>query len=408
MNGALDISSLSAANPLKVKLHTLDGGNNANPLDVWNPAVNHTWSSIVSSTAGFVGDFDPTLFQVDATNFQSPISGAFSVIQNGTNIDLQYDATMIDASILVTNLAEPFRSATPISNPQYWGAQSFSPDAQRYALTSVAAVVGNAGGSPGIVAELRRADANGDIDQTPEGLLTTFTAPDLTGDPAARLFTPDAGVTLEPETKYWFVLGNTDTGTFDWSYADTNNTLGPGTLGNYGDTSDAGVTWDYRGSEFPYFIQVKANAVAGPFLEADFDENGVVDANDLTLWTSGFATASGATHMQGDADFDGDVDGADFLAWQRQLGSGTPATAASDAVPEPATVLLLILAASGLCLRQSPGRIEIPNNSSTRDTGHPSTDSDARSDSQDPKRLMAPPGRSENSSSRSAETRRSL
>jgi hypothetical protein len=58
-----------------------------------------------------------------------------------------------------------------------------------------------------------------------------------------------------------------------------------------------------------------------------------------------------ATHWHGDADGDQDVDGADFLVWQRQLGGGPPATAASTAVPEPATMVLLILGSACLCGR---------------------------------------------------------
>jgi hypothetical protein len=67
-----------------------------------------------------------------------------------------------------------------------------------------------------------------------------------------------------------------------------------------------------------------------------------VDGADLAFWKAGFGTAAGAEHMDGDADFDGDADGADFLTWQRQLGNG-PAVAA---VPEPATVWLLAMAAA--------------------------------------------------------------
>lgn len=52
--------------------------------------------------------------------------------------------------------------------------------------------------------------------------------------------------------------------------------------------------------------------------------------------------------MQGNADADQDVDGADFLVWQRQLGSTPPAVAANAPVPEPATLVLLILASAGI------------------------------------------------------------
>lgn len=87
---------------------------------------------------------------------------------------------------------------------------------------------------------------------------------------------------------------------------------------------------------------------------ADFDEDGDVDAADLAKWKLGFGVKLDATHMQGDADGDADVDGADFLTWQRQLGSATTATATA-AVPEPATLFLLVLGALAILLRLRAG-----------------------------------------------------
>jgi enterochelin esterase family protein len=70
-----------------------------------------------------------------------------------------------------------------------------------------------------------------------------------------------------------------------------------------------------------------------PALDADFNEDGVVDARDLTLWRAGANKTDNATHQDGDADGDRDVDGADMLLWQRQLGSTT--LPAAMPVPEP-------------------------------------------------------------------------
>jgi hypothetical protein len=79
-----------------------------------------------------------------------------------------------------------------------------------------------------------------------------------------------------------------------------------------------------------------------PALIGDFTQDRVVDGADLTKWQSEFGTGEDA-----DADSDGDSDGADFLAWQLNLtpAPSTP-TSANAAVPEPASIVTLLVAAS--------------------------------------------------------------
>ncbi len=71
-------------------------------------------------------------------------------------------------------------------------------------------------------------------------------------------------------------------------------------------------------------------------LTADFDTDGDVDAADLARWQGDFGI-----NDDSDADGDGDSDGADFLAWQRNFGAS--ALSASTTIPEPTSLLLLIL-----------------------------------------------------------------
>lgn len=84
-------------------------------------------------------------------------------------------------------------------------------------------------------------------------------------------------------------------------------------------------------------------------LEADFDNDGDVDALDLATWQSNYGTVGGAGRFQGDANGDSNVDGRDYLVWQRQVGivaGGLPAS--SVAVPEPQTLVFLLVGLLGL------------------------------------------------------------
>jgi len=78
--------------------------------------------------------------------------------------------------------------------------------------------------------------------------------------------------------------------------------------------------------------------------EADFDMDGDVDADDLPVWQGDYGSVDLAdTYITGDADGDGDADGQDFLLWQQQFGSGVTSPLASQVVPEPSTLALLLL-----------------------------------------------------------------
>jgi autotransporter-associated beta strand protein len=79
-------------------------------------------------------------------------------------------------------------------------------------------------------------------------------------------------------------------------------------------------------------------------IASDFDRDGTVDAADLGVWNMAMAAGT----IAGDANGDGQTDGSDFLLWQRQLGSSVLSVAAATAVPEPATLTLLLGTAIGL------------------------------------------------------------
>ena len=87
-------------------------------------------------------------------------------------------------------------------------------------------------------------------------------------------------------------------------------------------------------------------------LEADFNQDGRVDGTDFLIWQQNFGTPSGATMNDGDANGDGTVDGQDFLIWQTQFGSPAGSGASPSAVPEPAALILLAIAAATVTLLQ--------------------------------------------------------
>ena len=99
-------------------------------------------------------------------------------------------------------------------------------------------------------------------------------------------------------------------------------------------------------------------------LDADFDEDGDVDDEDLESWESGYGIASGAAHSHGDANGDGAVNGRDFRTWQRQYGESVAPSVVANVpqhVPEPTSFLLIVslvgAALHGRCAR----RLENPS-----------------------------------------------
>ncbi len=97
-------------------------------------------------------------------------------------------------------------------------------------------------------------------------------------------------------------------------------------------------------------IGVRSGVLDGYFINAaiaDFNGSGSVTQTDLGTWKTGFGSLAG-TFASGNLDGDGDTDGVDFLIWQRQLGATVPTTTAAGAVPEPASIAMLVIALAAL------------------------------------------------------------
>ena len=82
--------------------------------------------------------------------------------------------------------------------------------------------------------------------------------------------------------------------------------------------------------------------------DADFDSDGDFDGHDFLTWQRGFGLTSQPDKSTGDANGDGDVDGDDLAVWQIQYGTTVLAVAGASSVPEPSSLLLLLLMA-GWC-----------------------------------------------------------
>lgn len=220
-------------------------------------------------------------------------------------------AQLATAEVLVSNVEEPVRASSAIGGSPnlvlqthgneawFWAAQSFVTNGAASALHSIEVLGGDANGMPVIYAELR-ADEAGVIGAP----LATLSVPNLFGPLAPRALTPDSPVTLDPNTTYWllFTAEAPANGGFYWSYADTNESDGPGALASYAFTSDSGANWSY-GTDFPWMIRVNVS----PALPCPGDLNGdrVIDLADLAGLLAAFGTTPTDENYNPAADLDG-------------------------------------------------------------------------------------------------------
>lgn len=83
-----------------------------------------------------------------------------------------------------------------------------------------------------------------------------------------------------------------------------------------------------------------------PVLGADFNDDGLVDDVDLSMWRSAVGSSAG-----GDANSDGQSDGDDFLTWQQQRSNFRPDHPPTlDVVPEPVSLVCGLQAAAALAI----------------------------------------------------------
>jgi sugar lactone lactonase YvrE len=106
------------------------------------------------------------------------------------------------------------------------------------------------------------------------------------------------------------------------------------------------LEYDYGAPRFDGYAIV-------PALPGDGDLDNAVTAEDYTIWSDSLRQAAPRGARDGDFNRDGVVDGADYTLWADNF---QPVATAAIAVPEPATLSLLIAACAGYCLHAVSAR----------------------------------------------------
>jgi hypothetical protein len=135
-----------------------------------------------------------------------------------------------------------------------------------------------------------------------------------------------------------FTLPAGMTGSFTLSFGNLNELANPSADALPTDVSDTGLL-------------VVANA-------GDFNRNGVIDGADFLVWQRTLGQPVAPIGSGADANRDGLIAGTDLLAWRTATSAQPPATAATTAIPEPATWALIvatIAVLASLGRRSAPG-----------------------------------------------------
>jgi hypothetical protein len=86
-------------------------------------------------------------------------------------------------------------------------------------------------------------------------------------------------------------------------------------------------------------------------LQGDFNHDNVVNGADFLIWQRNLGQTGQTNNNNGDANGNGSVDLADLTIWKTSFGQ-TSSSGAAGAVPEPASLVLLVGAAACGCLNR--------------------------------------------------------
>jgi arylsulfatase A-like enzyme len=136
-----------------------------------------------------------------------------------------------------------------------------------------------------------------------------------------------------------------------------------GSIGDYGDTGDRGlllgpegflgVSSDQNTLSFELMVpsdeMLQFRVITELILNADFNGDGVVDAADYTVWQDNLGLSASA--LNGNGSGAATVVQADYLLWKTKFEALATGSESTAAVPEPTTLLLVLLTLAAVPLR---------------------------------------------------------
>lgn len=131
--------------------------------------------------------------------------------------------------------------------------------------------------------------------------------------------------------------------------------------GNWGVDLSAGLDRVLISDRQRGLIVINATGVVDP---GDYNHDLSVNAADYAKWQSAFGSGDEInTHLPlfGDGNFDGSVDAADYVLWRKfagAVGAGGASNGGDSAVPEPGSMLLLVVGL-GMTIARSRSRVFI-------------------------------------------------
>lgn len=118
-------------------------------------------------------------------------------------------------------------------------------------------------------------------------------------------------------------------------------------------TDGAWDSWVFTPSFNFAAFAVNPIAAPAPFLPGDFDRDGTVTTTDYDVWKTAFGST---TDLAADASGNGVIDAADYSIWRDNVAESLSFDARANVVPEPATLVPLLIFMIGFTCHWLPRR----------------------------------------------------